>query len=163
MTVPGIVQPPLIDLDAPKRDVRTQFGALCYRVKDGETQILLITSRNTRRWIMPKGWPMANRTPAEAAAQEAWEEAGVEGKVGETSIGLYTYTKVMAKSDDLPCAVVIFPLRVRDLKNKFPEANERSRRWFSPKKAAKAVWEPELAALLESFDGKAMDKLLRQS
>ncbi|MFC6583776.1 NUDIX hydrolase [Sulfitobacter aestuariivivens] len=54
--------------------MRTQFAALCYRVKKGKVQVLLVTSRGTKRWIVPKGWPMDGKTPAQSAALEAWEE-----------------------------------------------------------------------------------------
>lgn len=134
-----------------KREVRTQFGALCYRVRDGRVQILLITSRGTGRWILPKGWPMADTSPNDAALQEAWEEAGVEGKVMGNSLGIYSYRK-LDDDLDLPCVVAVFPIKVDRLRSRYPEANERRRRWFSPKKAAKQVDEPELAQILHNFD-----------
>ena len=93
-----------------KRDVRSQFAALCYRVHKDETQILLITSRERGRWIIPKGWPVEGATPAEAATAEAFEEAGVEGKSFNICLGLYSYTKIMSGTDYLPCAVSVFPV-----------------------------------------------------
>ena len=69
-----IKQLPISLRGAAKSDVRTQFAALCYRIKRGKVQVLLVTSRRTKRWIVPKGWPMEGRTPADSAAQEAWEE-----------------------------------------------------------------------------------------
>jgi 8-oxo-dGTP pyrophosphatase MutT (NUDIX family) len=74
--------------NSPKREVRTQFGALCYRVRRGKTQILLITSRTRGRWIIPKGWPSEGLTPAQSALQEAWEEAGVTGRVQDVCLGI---------------------------------------------------------------------------
>jgi len=72
-----------------KSDLRTQFAALCYRVRQGRTEVLSITSRNTGRWIAPKGWPMQDCTPAQSAAEEAWEEAGVIGKGLDRCLGLF--------------------------------------------------------------------------
>ena len=141
---------------ADKRDVRTQFGALCYRVQNSETQILLITSRASKRWIIPKGWPMEGQTPAEAAATEAFEEAGVEGKSFNVCLGLYSYTKVMEGSDDLPCAVSVFPVKVKKILKTYPEAKERKRKWFSLKKAAARVREPELRKILKHFDASLL-------
>ncbi|MBT8416205.1 MAG: NUDIX domain-containing protein, partial [Silicimonas sp.] len=76
MSLTRIKQRPLRLADGGKRDVRTQFGALCWRVVNDKVQVLLITSRRRKRWILPKGWPMDEATPVEAAQTEAWEEAG---------------------------------------------------------------------------------------
>ncbi|MFT6912365.1 MAG: 8-oxo-dGTP pyrophosphatase MutT (NUDIX family) [Paracoccaceae bacterium] len=134
-----------------KREIRTQFAALCYRILKGETQILLVTSRSSKRWIVPKGWPANGLTPAQSAAKEAWEEAGVKGRTFENCVGLYSYEKVLTEESSLPCVVALFPILVSDLKNNFPEKTERTRRWFTPQKAAKKVAEPELRAILANF------------
>jgi len=134
-----------------KRDMRTQFGALCYRMVSGKPEVLLITSRRTGRWVIPKGWPMGAKTPGESALQEAWEEAGVKGKVTGTCLALYSYTKGV-DGQDLPCAVMVYPVKVKDLCNAYPEAGQRKRKWMTPKKAATKVDEPELAHLLRKFD-----------
>lgn len=134
-----------------KRELRTQFGALCYRVSQGKIQVLLVTSRTRKRWIIPKGWPADGMTPAEAAAQEAWEEGGAVGKVSDMCFGIYSYVKNLPK-DDLPCVVAVFPMKVKKLANSYPEHNQRRRKWFSPRKAAKKVMEPELREILNRFD-----------
>jgi len=139
-----------------KHDVRTQFGALCYRIVDGKIQILLITSRGSKRWIIPKGWPMDGETPARAAATEAYEEAGVEGKVSDLCLGIYSYTKSLPKGDNLPIVVAVFPFKVKGLLKKFPEAGQRKRKWFSLKKAAELISEPELGPLIRNFDLKRL-------
>ena len=72
---PKTFQPPLQIRGAPKRETRAQFAALCYRRRKTGVEVLLVTSRDTKRWIIPKGWPMNGLTPANAAAQEAGEEA----------------------------------------------------------------------------------------
>jgi 8-oxo-dGTP pyrophosphatase MutT (NUDIX family) len=128
-----------------------QVGALCYRRAGRGLKILLITSRDTGRWVIPKGWPMRKRTEAEAAAREAYEEAGLRGSVSEKSIGFYTYPK---RVDDLsfPCVVRIYPLEALERVKKYPETGQRRVKWFSPAKAARRVREPELAQLLRDFD-----------
>ena len=135
-----------------RREVLTQFGALCYRRKGRDTQVLLITSRETRRWVVPKGWPMPGLTPVEAAEREAWEEAGVRGRISTRCLGIYSYTKVLDTGHGLPCVVALFPLKVLVLEKTFPERRERQRKWFSPEAAAARVEEPELAGLLRAFD-----------
>lgn len=151
-------QAPLRTASFSKRDLRTQFGALCYRVHNDETQVLLITSRASKRWIIPKGWPQDGETPAQSAANEAFEEAGVSGKPANLCLGMYSYTKVMDEDqDDLPCAVSVFPVRVKKLLDKYPEVKLRKRRWFSLKKAAGLVKEPELKKILKHFDHSVLE------
>ncbi|WP_457650330.1 NUDIX hydrolase [Profundibacter sp.] len=139
-----------------KHDVRTQFGALCYRIHDGKVQVLLVTSRGTGRWIIPKGWPMDGETPAGAAATEAFEEAGVEGKPSDICLGIYSYTKALPKGDNLPIIVAVFPFKVKRVLKEYPEAGQRKRKWFSLKKAALMISEPELGPLIRNFDPKRL-------
>lgn len=131
-----------------------QYGALCWRHRRGRVQVLLITSRDTGRWVIPKGWPISGLSPAAAAAREAWEEAGVQGEVANEGLGSFGYRKVLASKAALPCEVQVFGLRVARLKDKFPERDERRRKWFSAIKAARKVAEPELRALLLSLDDR---------
>jgi len=145
-------QPPLSLHGARKGEVRTQFAALCYRVRRGKVQVLLITSRRAGRWIVPKGWPMPDKTPAASAAQEAWEEAGVRGQASDTSLGVYSYDKNIGVGDDLPCVAMLYPVLVKSLAKKFPESGQRRRRWVSRKKAAQLVAEPDLGRLILNFD-----------
>ena len=138
----------------PKGDIRTQYGAVCWRIRDGKVQILLVTSRRTKHWIIPKGWPMKGETPANAALTEAAEEGGVDGKVKKRSIGLYSYVKHADLKNAINCVVSVFPVRVHSLENDWLEKNQRKRKWFSRKKAAAAVKIPELARLIRNFDPK---------
>ena len=135
-----------------KRHARSQFGALCYRITDGKVQILLITSRRTKRWILPKGWPENNMTPGKSAANEALEEAGVTGKLKERPLGVYCYEKRVGDGEYYPCIVTIYALKVKNILEDYSEKSERQRKWFSRKVAAKKVLEPDLAQLLKSFD-----------
>lgn len=141
---------PLSPVD--KKEVRTQIGGLCYRVRDGKPEFLLVTSRGTGRWVIPKGWPVGGKTTGAAALQEAWEEAGVVGKLVGNAIGVYAYLKREEKEDSLPCIVAVFPVKVKRLVDRFPEARERRRKWFSRKKAAAKVDEQELRQIILSFD-----------
>ena len=152
----SISQRPIRLAGSGKRDVRTQFGALPWRIRDGKVEILLITSRGTGRWIIPKGWPMDGATPAEAAATEAYEEAGVEGKLSNAVLGFYGYRKVIDSGDDLPIVVAVFPLRVKKMLKDWPEKAERKRRWVSQKKAATLLHEPELCQLVRHFEARAL-------
>lgn len=128
-----------------------QIGALCWRLHRGKVEVLLVTSRDTGRWVIPKGWPMADRLPADAAAQEAWEEAGVKGDVVADALGVYLYDKVIKPGILLPCRVSVYPLRVAMLADSFPERKERRRKWFAAAKAARKVAEPTLRDMLEGL------------
>jgi 8-oxo-dGTP pyrophosphatase MutT (NUDIX family) len=135
-----------------------QVGALCWRrTGKGALRILLITSRDTGRWVIPKGWPMRNRTDAEAAAREAFEEAGVSGDVGERPLGLYGYPKLLGKGHAIPCVVRVFPLLVRKMVRQYPENGQRRVKWFTAAKAARKVQEPDLARILRGFDPGAAE------
>ena len=125
-----------------------QIGALCWRMHRGKVEVLLITSRDTGRWVIPKGWPMADRSAPEAAAQEAWEEAGVKGELAPQVLGTYGYDKIMKPGSARPCTVEVYPLRVGELAEKFPERKERRRKWFAAEKAARKVAEPSLRDIL---------------
>lgn len=156
MSVTKIKQEALKLPDHNKRDVRTQFGALCWRQRDDEVQVLLVTSRRSRRWILPKGWPMPDVTPAEAALTEAWEEAGVVGKVKPVCLGIFSYQKELPGDSNLPCVVAVFPVKVKALEKSWPEKEQRQRRWHSLNQAANLVAEPELSAILKNFDPTAL-------
>lgn len=130
---------------------RNQYGALCWRTHRGQIEVLLITSRDTGRWVIPKGWPMADMAPNDAAAREAWEEAGVRGNTLPDAFGIYAYDKILKPGVALPCAVSVYPLHVEELADKFPERKERRRKWFAAEKAARKVNEPELRAIFASL------------
>ena len=122
-----------------------QVGAVCLHPSSGE--VLMITSRDTGRWIIPKGWPIPGLSLAQAAEQEAWEEAGVRG-AAEREIGRYRYDKRQQLGFAVPVEVRVFALRVSELADDWPEAAERTRRWWNPAAAAKLVAEQQLGDLL---------------
>lgn len=129
-----------------------QCAALCYRVSaKGGVKILLITSRGIARWVLPKGWHEPDVAPHEAAAAEAWEEAGVRGRISAKCLGEYEYDKWRPDAPPIPCRVAVFPMEVIRLEQEYPEKGQRRRKWVSPSKAAKLVLEPELARILKDF------------
>lgn len=135
------------------RAVRVQYGALPYRIAaDGSLEVLLVTSRTTRRWILPKGWPIKGLKPAKSAAREAYEEAGVLGRVENKAIGSYRYEKMRSDEDGpIICEVSIFPLAVTETLARWPEAKERDLRWVSLAEAETLISEDGLRALLALF------------
>ncbi|MFJ6321995.1 MULTISPECIES: NUDIX hydrolase [unclassified Rhizobium] len=141
---------------------RNQYGALCFRYKNDSdgVEILVITSRDSGRWVVPKGWPMKGKEPHEAAATEAWEEAGVRGKVKKTPIGRYTYLKDLDDGNVVPCVVEIFQVEVKEVRMEFKERGQRILDWVSPDEAARRVREIELKSLLVNF--KPSEKSLQR-
>ncbi|MCW5709539.1 NUDIX hydrolase [Shinella sp.] len=137
-----------------RRPAREQYGALCYRVrkKKPAIEILLITSRDTGRWVIPKGWPMDGKSAAAAAAREAWEEAGVRGNIREAPIGSYNYLKGLPHGLKVDCRVRVFSLSVDDLSENFPEKDERRAEWVTCQEAARRVQEPGLKDLILAFE-----------
>lgn len=132
-----------------KRPSVLQVAALCLDPKTG--LILLITSRGTGRWIIPKGWPMTGRSAAGAALREAWEEAGVRGEAIEEPVGHYAYNKRQGRGLSIPINVQVYLINVTSLEEDFPEMAERDREWFTPEEASELVDEDQLKALLRDF------------
>ena len=129
-----------------------QTAALPWRrAADGSVEILLITSRETQRWVIPKGWPMAGKSGAASAAQEAYEEAGVRGEVSPVAIGSFTYDKIAKTGVAKRLTVFVFPLEVAQMLDDWPEYGQRARDWFPAADAAPRVNEPELQALIARF------------
>ncbi|WP_322894318.1 MULTISPECIES: NUDIX hydrolase [unclassified Yoonia] len=134
------------------RPRRLQVAALCYRVKDGGKQVLLITSRGTGRWIIPKGWPIDGKDAPGAALQEAWEEAGVRaGNITGEAVGIFCYEKELSSGLPVQVETLVFAVEVSKLSAKYPEVDERDRRWVSPAVAANMVQEPELQQILRDM------------
>jgi 8-oxo-dGTP pyrophosphatase MutT (NUDIX family) len=116
---------------------------------------MLVTSRGTRRWVIPKGWPIGRKAPHASAGREALEEAGVVGKIGRDSIGTYTYEKRLANGAIVICDVHVFLLEVKRQRKDWPEKEEREFRWFSPTEAASVVQEAALSDIIRSVRGLA--------
>ncbi len=118
-------------------------------------EVLLITSRDTGRWIIPKGWPIDGLKSSEAALREAWEEAGVRNSTAKSDpIGTYNYDKVMRAGLPVPVETLVFSVDVKDISSEFPEAHQRQRQWLSPDDAANLVNESGLKAILRRMTGQ---------
>ena len=136
-----------------------QYAVLPWRWAQG-IEILLITSRESRRWVIPKGWPVPGHGGAESAAQEAYEEAGVRGQVMEKAVGHYDYKKRLRGGGKKRFRVDVFAMEVTEVLDLWPEAHERTRQWLSPHEAASHVNEPELAAIIRTFAGDQLGQAL---
>jgi len=130
---------------------KVQYAALPYRLDGaGGLEILLVTSRRSRRWIIPKGWPIKGLRPAEAAAREAFEEAGVIGQIEETELGRFSYVKLLEKARrTVECDVIVFPLHVDRQFSSWPEAAQRTIRWTSAEEAERAVSDIGVGPLIQ--------------
>jgi 8-oxo-dGTP pyrophosphatase MutT (NUDIX family) len=136
--------------------LKEQYGALPFRYRtDGMVEVLLVTSRRTGRWIIPKGWPASGMRPFELAAREAMEEGGVTGRIKEQPIGCYRHKKTLNDGSVVRCKVDIFALEVEAQMSTWPECKQRSTQWFSLDEAAAAVRDPELKAVILSFNQAA--------
>ncbi len=144
-----------------RRPPRQQYAALCYRVKKktNELEVLLMTSRDTGRWVIPKGWPMSGKCSYEVAAREAFEEAGVRGTAEMEAIGSYSYPKMMKDGLKVTCQVQVYVLEVYELAKNFKEKGERTIEWVSCDEAVKRVQEPELRNLFLLFKRRMAETL----
>ncbi|MFA3916433.1 NUDIX hydrolase [Ruegeria hyattellae] len=134
------------------RPEAVQVAALCVRGREKKQEVLMITSRGSGRWVVPKGWPIDGKTGAEAAVQEAWEEAGVLAEqVDEDPVGSFDYGKGLKDGTTQPVRVSVYRVRVDTLVDEFPEAGQRERRWMPPGEAANLVAEPKLQDLLRAL------------
>ena len=133
-----------------------QVAALPWRHGAGGVEIMMITSRETRRWVIPKGGRMIGKTDFEAAAQEALEEAGVRGEMHPETIGAFRYAKRLRNGAERRCVVAVYPLEVLIQLGAWPEDGERQRRWMPLAEAADAVHEPDLADLIRRFEPPAV-------
>ncbi|WP_371169376.1 NUDIX hydrolase [Aliiroseovarius sp. 2305UL8-7] len=135
-----------------QRPNRLQVAALCYRGSGDDKEVLLVTSRGTGRWILPKGWPMDGKNAAEAAQQEAWEEAGVvKGQLDRAPIGEFSSEKEMDSGGIARCTTSVYPLKVEKLADEFPESDQRKRTWVPAEIAAVLVAEKDLQKILREF------------
>ncbi|WP_102108299.1 NUDIX hydrolase [Oceaniglobus roseus] len=119
--------------------------------KSGKLRVLMVTSRDTGRWVMPKGWLMDGKKPWQAAKIEALEEAGATGFISDEPLGTYDYVKDAGRRGSVLCRVTVYPMMVDRLKPRWKERKERKRHWFSIKKAAKLVNEKDLTELLKDL------------
>jgi 8-oxo-dGTP pyrophosphatase MutT (NUDIX family) len=129
-----------------------QYGALPYRFNEARAlEVLLITTKQSKRWIIPKGRPIGGLKPAKCAAREAFEEAGVRGAVGKKPIGAFRFVKTVDDSLSLLCRVRVYPMKVKRQMRSWPEALHRTQRWFEPAAALAAVNDVGLKTVIGRF------------
>lgn len=130
-----------------------QHAALPYVEIGNSVEVCLISSRETGRWVIPKGWPKPNMEPHDLASREACEEAGLEGAVSAVSLGSYDYHKRLHYFFSVPCTVDVYALRVERQRVDWPEREWRTLRWLSLAEAASMVREEGLARIIAGFRG----------
>lgn len=125
-----------------------QTGALPWRrLTGGGMEVLLVTSRLSGRWIVPKGWPMPGKSLAQAAAQEAFEEAGVTGRIDAEPLGFFQHVKNFPLGQ-MEVTIFVHPLAVEKELSSWPERGQRQRKWFEPKNAARVVESNDLGSMI---------------
>lgn len=135
---------------------RLQYAALPWRVSEEHgVEILLATSRETKRWVIPKGWPMKGRKPHIVAAIEAQQEAGLHGRVEKSRLGEFEYEKRMKGGGLVDCRVEVYAMRVERQRKKWPEKGQRVTYWFPFAVAAEQVDEPGLREMILAFGKEA--------
>jgi 8-oxo-dGTP pyrophosphatase MutT (NUDIX family) len=130
---------------------RLQVAALPWRTTENGIEIMLITSRDTGRWVLPKGWPEAREPLCEAAAREAGEEAGLRGKISHFEAGRYFYAKALASGEEVPCEVLVFPMQVERVSDRWKEKRARTRKWVNAAEAVRMINEPDLCQIITNF------------
>ena len=130
---------------------KKQYAALPWREFGGRREVLLISSRDTGRWVIPKGWPIRGLSPPETAAREAYEEAGLGGQISKKPIGKFAYPKRLDDGKVQTCMVDVFALEQMIQHPSWPEQGQRTLQWFSVPDAANAVQEPELKEIIRKF------------
>ncbi|MGI6245077.1 MAG: NUDIX hydrolase [Pseudochelatococcus sp.] len=142
-----------------KSRYRRQFGALPLRMDDaGGLEVMMVTSRETRRWIVPKGWPIKGLSGAQTAAREAQEEAGVLGVTGKSPVGGYIYDKRLGDGGSTRCYVELYPLWVVDDLPRWPERGEREVEWLPVAQAAERAGDASLGELLRAVRDKGLPR-----
>lgn len=145
-------------IDLVALDGDRQVAALIWRKTGGEAEVLLVTSRVSGHWLLPKGWPIEGKTLADAAMEEAFEEAGVWGYCGGSPVGSYGYRKLLTAGAAVDCVVDVFAIEAVGVLADWPEQTQRSREWFTLSQAADRVMEPDLARFLGQCDNQFVDQ-----
>ena len=135
------------------KEIQKQLGALPFMHVEGALKFLLITSRTSKNWIIPKGWPKEGMTDSELAALEAYEEAGLGGQVGSEPIGHYDDIREFPNQVGLQHRrIIVFPFLVTHHHLDWPEKGQRKHTWLGTRQAISLVTNPELAAIMAEFD-----------
>lgn len=136
-----------------KKKITLQYAALPFILRDNELYVMLITSRETGRWVIPKGWPEKDMTPSQVAAHEAYEEAGLKGEMTTTPFATFDYLKRLSNKKRKRCTVLVFPMAVHEELSEWPEMTQRKRQWMRPAEAAQHVAETGLIEMFTQLTG----------
>ncbi|WP_131193741.1 NUDIX hydrolase [Lichenihabitans psoromatis] len=148
-------------MSRPKGSLHRQYGAVPFRFdQDGFLEVMLVTSRDTGRWIVPKGWPIAKLKPRQVAAREAWEEAGLKGRiVGTKALGRFRYMKAIEDEQPIECELTLFALQVSKQSKSWPERRQRKTEWFGVDAAIALASDPGLRKILMDLPASLMRML----
>jgi 8-oxo-dGTP pyrophosphatase MutT (NUDIX family) len=124
----------------------TQSAIIPYSIRDGELQILLITSIRRKKWIIPKGFIEFNLSAFESAKKEAFEEAGVIGTNETIELGSFTIKKYGGRTN-----IVVYSMEVEKFKDDYPEKNLRKRKWYTVEEAIETISIPEVIKMIETL------------
>jgi 8-oxo-dGTP pyrophosphatase MutT (NUDIX family) len=139
------------DVTTTPRASNIQYAALPWRKVKGKLEFLLITTSNARLWIVPKGWPIEGLTPSQSAAQEAFEEAGLEGEIAAEPLGSFRHYKQAKSGETILCTVHLFPMEVTGQRETWPEKHLRQTCWCSVREALARIKQPNLRRLITKF------------
>lgn len=128
-----------------------QVAALPWRVRRRQLEFLLVTSRASRHWLIPKGWPMPGKSNREAALQEAFEEAGLHGHGSVGPIGSYHFQKAMHDGTELACIMSVYGMSDVVELDAWPEMEQRERRWMPQAEAIEITFDWNLARFLSDL------------
>ena len=128
-----------------------QSASIPYRIERGRLRVLLVTSRTRRRWILPKGKIAPRMLPGRSAEREAFEEAGVLGRLAKDPIGSYRQGDHIPDMQEDGVIVEAYALEVVDELPAWREMHVRERRWVSVKDALRVVRDPEIRSILQTF------------
>jgi len=139
-----------------------QVAALPWRLaSDGGLEILLVTSRTSRHWLLPKGWPIPGKSGLESALQEAFEEAGIQAKGPDTPIGHYAFIKVLHDATELPCTMAVYAVGGVEELAEWPEQGQRDRTWFTQAEAVSIAFDFNLSLFLAAVNYDKKRKRLK--
>jgi 8-oxo-dGTP pyrophosphatase MutT (NUDIX family) len=128
-----------------------QVAALPWRLADdGGLEFLLVTSRTSKHWLLPKGWPIPGKSGLESALQEAFEEAGIQAKGPDAPIGRYAFIKVLHDATELPCTMAVFAVGNVEELAEWPEKGQRDRMWFTQAEAVSIAFDFNLSLFLST-------------
>jgi 8-oxo-dGTP pyrophosphatase MutT (NUDIX family) len=140
-----------------------QVAALPWRLgAEGGLEFLLVTSRTSRHWLLPKGWPIPGKSGLESALQEAFEEAGIHARGPDTPLGRYAFIKVLHDLTELPCTMAVYGVGNIEEVEDWPEKGQRDRRWFTQADAVAIAFDFNLSLFLATVEYDRKRKRLRR-